>query len=246
MDWLLDMVGRIRYITLHLIHILSMSSHRINKSEKACRMQNMATKSSHVIAGIDEAGRGALAGPVVAGCCYIPCHLRVIHTLPFMAWKPVGTDISIADSKKLQPLEREKSFKWINEECPYGIGVVAAKEIDECGILEATHNAMQIALTELQKDITPTVLFIDGRDKFFFTIPKISIIKGDETEACIAAASILAKVIRDRLMTEYAQRFPLYGFESHKGYGTEYHRDAILKYGPCDIHRSTFCLVSNS
>ncbi|MBI2523751.1 ribonuclease HII [Candidatus Peregrinibacteria bacterium] len=147
-----------------------------------------------VIVGIDEAGRGPLAGPVVAGACVdyknFPPHL-------------------IQDSKQLTPDEREKAFLWIQEYCTYGIGISDASEIDRIGILEATQKAMQDALAEVAKTVIPTYVLIDGRDHFWFDYSHSSIIGGDQKEPCISAASIVAKVTRDRWMIETAHRqFP--------------------------------------
>jgi len=180
-----------------------------------------------VIVGLDEAGRGPLAGPVVAAAC---------HLDPTTSNMPC-----IADSKQLSSEQREEAYTWITSHCPHGIGIVESKVIDAHGILEATQRAMHAALAELKKIIQPTYLLIDGRDKFWFDYPNSKVIKGDELEPCIAAASILAKVTRDRLMVKAANTFPQYGFQSHKGYGTPEHLTAIRKYGLSSFHRRTFC-----
>ncbi len=181
--------------------------------------------TSPVIVGIDEAGRGALAGPVVAAACI----LRV-HKVPAF----------IRDSKQLTPEERETAFGWIASHCAYGVGMTDAREIDASGILPATEKAMQKAVAELSDIVQPTYLLIDGRDKFWFDLPHSSIIRGDETEPCISAASIIAKVTRDRLMMEYHAKFPLYGFDDHKGYGVPMHFELLKQHGSCDLHRKTF------
>jgi len=181
--------------------------------------------SSPIIAGIDEAGRGSLAGPVVAAACV----LQVQRVPPF-----------IRDSKQLSPDQREEAFGWIAAHCAYGIGIVEAREIDAFGILAATEKAMQKAVKELSDLVSPTYLLIDGRDKFWFDKPHSSIVRGDETEPCISAASIIAKVTRDRLMIEYHERFPRYGFDVHKGYGVPMHFETIRAHGPCMLHRTTF------
>jgi ribonuclease HII len=185
----------------------------------------MALKA--VIAGIDEAGRGALAGPVVAAACVLSAGKRRLP--PF-----------IRDSKKLTPEGREEAYAWIIAHCTYGIGMAEALFIDANGILAATERAMQQAVEELRKSIAPTYLLVDGRDKFWFDYPHSSIIRGDETEPCISAASIIAKVTRDRIMEREHQRFPLYGFEEHKGYGAPAHLEAIRIHGPSPLHRTTF------
>ncbi len=186
----------------------------------------LSYKQSAVIVGIDEAGRGALAGPVVAGACLLPEGFR---------WKKL-----IKDSKQLTFDERERAFAWIEVNCIYGYGLSTAKEIDSMGILSATEKAMQDAIAMLAKKKTPTYLLVDGRDKFWFDYPHTSIIRGDETEACISAGSIVAKVTRDRMMIEYANRFPHYGFDQHKGYGVPEHIAAIHKHGPCTLHRRLY------
>ena len=178
-----------------------------------------------VIVGLDEAGRGALAGPVVAGACML-CPELSDHSF-------------IQDSKKLTPEIREEAYAWITENCTWGVGIVKASVIDDEGILAATEQAMQKALAVIEKEITPTYLIIDGRDKFWFNYPHSSVIRGDESEVCIAAASILAKITRDRLMIKYAKKHS-YGFEEHKGYGTTDHFAAIQKNGVSPMHRKTF------
>ena len=124
--------------------------------------------------------------------------------------------------------------------CTYGFGIVEASDIDRLGILGATERAMQEAVAMLRKSVTPTYLLIDGRDKFWFDYPHSSIIRGDESEPCISAASIVAKVTRDRLMRERSKEFPLYGFEIHKGYGVPDHLAQLRNCGPCALHRKTF------
>lgn len=179
-----------------------------------------------VIVGVDEAGRGAIAGPVVAGACILPEG----KSIPTM----------IRDSKMLTPEKREKAYAWIEEHCISGYGIVDAKQIDAHGILACTEKAMQEAVAEIAKHITPTYLLVDGRDAFWFDYPKSSIIKGDEKEPCISAASIVAKVTRDRIMIDYARTFPQYHFSQHKGYGTSNHIECIENHGPCTLHRNTF------
>ncbi|MDD5623435.1 MAG: ribonuclease HII [Candidatus Peribacteraceae bacterium] len=185
----------------------------------------MTRSSSAVIAGIDEAGRGALAGPVVAAACVL--NAVSLHPL-------------IRDSKQLTPEEREEAFCWIASHCAYGIGLVEAQDIDKNGILAATEKAMQIAVRELSEIMEPTYLLVDGRDKFWFNLPHSSLIRGDEIEPCISAASIVAKVTRDRLMTEYARKWPTFGFDDHKGYGVPQHLEAIRQHGASPLHRQTF------
>lgn len=176
------------------------------------------------IAGVDEAGRGPLAGPV--------CAAAVI----------LGEDTfieGINDSKKLTEKRREELFDIIREKAiAYNICMVDEKRIDEINILNATYEAMNGAVNGLH--ITPDYVLIDGNRIGGMTLPHETVVKGDAKSVSIAAASILAKVSRDRLITKMAEQYPEYGFEKHKGYGTAAHNEAILKYGPCPIHRRTF------
>ncbi len=196
-----------------------------------------------IIAGIDEAGRGALAGPVVAGACVLPFSLfRRKSASP--QWSPnknaCPDDCLIADSKKLSSEQRERAYQWITASCHYGIGIASHAMIEKEGILAATEHAMQRALLLLQRTCAPTFLLIDGRDHFWFDLPHSSVIRGDAIEPCIAAASILAKVTRDRLMCMHDRLTSLYGFAEHKGYGTAAHIHAIRTRGPSSIHRMSF------
>jgi ribonuclease HII len=184
------------------------------------------TTKSAIIAGIDEAGRGALAGPVVAGACILPTGIP----LPRF----------IRDSKKLTPNMREEAFTWIAAHCMYGEGIVDAAFIDRYGILPATEKAMQDAVEALARTCRPTYLLVDGRDKFWFDYPHTAIIDGDDLEPCISAASIVAKVTRDRLMVGQDTCFPDYGFAIHKGYGTPEHFEALRIRGVSSLHRQTF------
>lgn len=178
-----------------------------------------------IIAGIDEAGRGALAGPVVAAACILP--KANLHPL-------------IRDSKQLTHEQRLEAYTWICANCSYGVGSSSASFIDSDGILTATEKAMQNAVSELSEKHTPTYLLVDGRDKFWFDYPHSSLIRGDQIEPCIAAASIIAKVTRDLIMIKNADTFPMYGFKEHKGYGTPLHFAALKKNGTCELHRLTF------
>lgn len=185
------------------------------------------------IAGLDEAGRGALAGPVVAGAVILPldkpeCLLRLRD---------------VDDSKKVNAYLREELFEVItsNALC-YGIGVVGASEIDSNGIIAATKLAMQYALTALNPDAQ--YLLIDGRIALkSISIPQQSLIRGDSKSLSIASASILAKVMRDRIMIAMDCKHPQYGFSRHKGYGTVFHRKAIEKFGPISEHRFSFAPI---
>lgn len=176
-----------------------------------------------LIAGMDEAGRGPLAGPVTAACC-IPDLSSIIS--------------GINDSKKLSPKKRNELFEAIiGNAIGFRIIDVDEKEIDETNILVATKKAMRTAVAQLTP--APEILLVDAV-KEDFGVPSRAIIHGDALSYCIGAASILAKVHRDRLMDEYAEKYPEYGFEKHKGYGTAYHIEMLKKYGPCPIHRKTF------
>lgn len=194
--------------------------------------------SNTVIIGIDEAGRGPLAGPVVAGAVHL-AHPCIAHQKG--GWSPENMpNIRLFDSKELTEEEREHAYTWITTQCPFGIGSASAQEIDEIGILEATNKAMQEAVSMLAVHVTPTYLLIDGRDAFWFDYPHSSLIKGDSLEPSIAAASIIAKVTRDRIMAEADATYPLYGFAGHKGYGSPQHIEIIQKHGPCALHRQTY------
>ena len=204
----------------------------------------MASFGNHaVIVGVDEAGRGPLAGPVVAGACVIGCEL-FRRRRSFPAWSPhrriPKRDCLIADSKALTEDLREAAYGWITEYCAFGVGMVAAEEIDRIGILGATERAMQLAVAMVAERVAPTCLLVDGRDAFWFDYPHISIVRGDRTEPCIAAASIVAKVTRDRWMIEAGRTFPHFAFERHKGYATDLHVRALKEHGPCPLHRRSF------
>lgn len=176
------------------------------------------------IAGIDEAGRGPLAGPVVAAACILPQQIPV-----------PGLD----DSKKLSEKTRNKIFESMVAKVPHGFGIVDAKLIDEINILQATFLAMQKAVSELEADY----YLIDGNRCFESDIPAEAIVKGDARCRSIALASVFAKVKRDRIMAEYDTLYPEYGFEAHKGYGTRRHKEALEELGPCPIHRLSFAPV---
>jgi ribonuclease HII len=177
-----------------------------------------------LISGIDEAGRGPLAGPVVAAAVVLP--KRVI--LP-----------GVTDSKCLTPAQREELDKKIRlRAAAIGVGVVDNLEIDRINILQATFRAMMAAVDQL--GIQPDFLLIDGPYKLPLAIEQKGIPQGDSLSLSIASASIIAKVHRDRVMCEYHELFPHYGFDSHKGYATARHYEAIREHGPCPLHRMTF------
>jgi ribonuclease HII len=188
-----------------------------------------------VIVGVDEAGRGPLAGPVVAGAVHLPREPKKTRR---GGWEIDG--VRLFDSKQLTDAERDESYAWITANCPWGVALSTALDIDEKGIMASNESAMQRAVAMLAETVKPTYLLVDGRDKYWFDYVHSSLIEGDAKEACIAAASIVAKVTRDRMMLAYAKEFPLYGFESHKGYAAPLHIDALKTHGPCAIHRRSF------
>lgn len=177
-----------------------------------------------VICGVDEAGRGPLAGPVYAAAVILPEHLDI-----------PGLD----DSKKLTDKRRRELMPIIKEQAiAYGIGIATEKEIDEINILQATFLAMERAIAQLNGKAD--FALIDGNREKDFGLPVMTVVKGDSRSANIAAASILAKVSRDDYMEEMAEKYPEYGFEIHKGYGTKAHYEALRTYGHCPLHRVTF------
>lgn len=199
--------------------------------EEKARIQMMKTFENDYIeyeyvGGIDEVGRGPLAGPVVAAVVVLPKDCEILY---------------VNDSKKLSEKKREELYDIIlREAVDYGIGIVYQDEIDELNILQATYKAMRIAISHLAKK--PNVLLNDavtipGIDEDIIQVP---IIKGDAKSLSIAAASIVAKVTRDRMMVEYAKEYPQYGFDGNKGYGAKAHIDAIKEIGPCPLHRRSF------
>ena len=176
------------------------------------------------ICGVDEAGRGPLAGPVCAAAVILPDHLEIP---------------GLNDSKKLTDKKRRELFPIIKEQAlAYGIGFASEAEIDELNILQATYLAMQRAIDTLEGKAE--FALIDGNRAKDFGLPLQTVIKGDSLSASIAAASVLAKVSRDDVMLEMAQKYPQYGFEVHKGYGTKAHYEALRNYGASPIHRATF------
>ncbi len=181
------------------------------------------------VAGIDEAGRGPLAGPVTAAAVILPkgfCH-----------------DL-LDDSKKLSEKKRELIYEDLmaDKGVLWGYSFADADEIDEINILKATHAAMARAARQLEMD--PVYFLIDGLAVPNFPFASEGIVKGDGKSLSIAAASIIAKVVRDRKMLEYAEEFPEYGFERHKGYGTKFHLEALREHGPTKIHRQSFAPVA--
>jgi len=178
----------------------------------------------HRIAGVDEVGRGPLAGPVIAAAVILPRD---------------GIKERLFDSKRISAKKREHLYETILAEAQgVGIGIIGHEEIDRINILQATRRAMALAITNLP--FPPDFILIDGAQGITVPIPQKPIRKGDQLCNSIAAASIIAKVTRDRMMLECHQRYPQYNFLRHKGYGTKEHRKAIERFGVCELHRKTF------
>ena len=175
------------------------------------------------IAGVDEAGRGPLAGPVVAAAV-------ILKTFSFRE--------RIDDSKKLSAKRREKAYDEIVKKSAVGVGIVDEKTIDKVNIYQATKIAMKMAIDDLK--VSPEYVIVDGNMKIATKCPIKCIVGGDSKSLSIAAASIVAKVTRDRIMLKYDSVYPQYGFARHKGYGTRFHINALRDYGPSPIHRNSF------
>lgn len=201
------------------------SNEENQRLKKLCKYEEEAFSLGYeLIGGIDEVGRGPLAGPVVAATVILPRDAKIP---------------GINDSKKLSFHQRERLCKTIsNLIIDWGIGIVDEQIVDEINILQATYLAMEKAIKSLKSK--PHFLLVDGFKIPQIDIPQKPIIKGDQLSISIQSASILAKVIRDRIMIEYDNEFPQYGFAKHKGYGTSLHIESIKKYGICKIHRRSF------
>jgi ribonuclease HII len=211
-------------------NLVAKARRQIEDHEKECvRMERMFVYEKQYaeysyICGIDEVGRGPLAGPVVAGAVILPkdCHLLYLN-----------------DSKQLTAKKREELYPQIMEQAvAVGLGFVSPERIDEINILQATYEAMREAIHKL--GVKPDILLNDAVTIPHVTIRQVPIVKGDAKSASIAAASIVAKVTRDRLMAQYDELYPQYGFASNMGYGASAHIDALKKYGPTPIHRRSF------
>lgn len=211
-----------------------MSKFKLDECERKRLKKLMSYERKHhkagskAVAGVDEAGRGPLAGPVVAAVCILPQSTLISQ---------------IDDSKKLSSKLRTEIYERLlsDRKIHYGIGIIDSLEIDRINIYQATIQAMLMAVKQLK--ILPDCLLVDGLALPHPTIPVEKIIKGDQLSQSIAAASIIAKVTRDRIMLDYHEQWPVYGFSQHKGYGTQKHRDALRKHGPCPIHRRSFKLI---
>ena len=187
--------------------------------------QRLRKKGFKAIAGVDEAGRGPLAGPVVAAACILPANLYIEH---------------LNDSKKVTKERREKIFSELTSRLDvfYAVAIVDVMRIDEINILRASLEAMQIAVNNLKKK--PDFVLFDGNFAPKIDIAHKAIIKGDSLSISIAAASVIAKYTRDKIMEDLDKKYPAYGFINHKGYGTKKHREVLENIGPCAIHRKTF------
>ncbi|MBN1354403.1 MAG: ribonuclease HII [Candidatus Omnitrophica bacterium] len=200
------------------------SAIRLRRCRPTLRHELKAHKAGYrVIAGLDEAGRGPLAGPVVAACL-------ILHDTNFKQ--------KIADSKALTARGRLLAYEEIVEKASFGIGIVSHRAIDKINIYQATIRAMESAVKNL--GVKPDFLLVDGVVKLGLKHAQSRIIKGDTKSLTIACASIVAKVTRDRIMCEYHKKYPQYGFSRHKGYGTREHFSCLAKHGPSPIHRYTF------
>jgi len=186
--------------------------------------QRFAREGAGLVAGVDEAGRGPLAGPVVAAAVVLPFDFHAEH---------------IDDSKRLNGVQRQRLYEEISN-LAVSVSWVSVSErvVDEAGILNATHIAMRDAVEALSS--VPSLVIVDGREVPRMKVPQAAFPKADSTFLSVAAASIVAKFVRDALMDEAHERFPQYGFNVHKGYGTKQHIEALLRYGPCSLHRRSF------
>lgn len=210
--------------------LILQASKRVEAYEKEClRMEEMfhyerLYPEVNYIGGIDEVGRGPLAGPVVACCVILPKDCDILY---------------LNDSKQVPEKKREELYdEIIAKAVSYGIGIVSHEVIDEINILQATYEAMRQAIESMS--VKPEHLLVDAVKIPGISIPQRGIIKGDAKSASIAAASIVAKVTRDRMMVELDQKYPGYGFAKNKGYGSSEHIEALKTNGPCEIHRRTF------
>lgn len=183
-------------------------------------------KGIYIIGGVDEVGRGPLVGNVVAACCVLPKNFKLD---------------GLTDSKKLSEKKRNEYYEYIINNCiAYGIGEVSPSEIDKINIYEASRKAMMIAISKVMEKVKLEHVLVDAMPLIDLDIPSTSIIKGDLKSISISAASVLAKVTRDRQMYDLDKKYPMYGFKDHKGYPTKKHIDAINKYGILDMYRKSY------
>ena len=195
--------------------------------EMLCYERQARDEGFNVIAGVDEVGRGPLAGPVVASAAILP---------PDAGWSEIN------DSKSLSEDQRRRAFGIITAVADIGVGVVSVEEIDRTNIQKANYLAIRLAIEDLAH--TPDVVLIDGRLTAGLKMPQRAIVKGDKRSMSIAAASIIAKVLRDHMMLEFDKKYPQYKFAKHKGYGTAEHLARIKRFGICPIHRRSFAPVT--
>jgi ribonuclease HII len=198
--------------------------------------KRLLRKGKKIIAGVDEVGRGALAGPVLA-CAVVYRSESILE-----AWDLLGDEIN--DSKLLPPTKRSYLFTRIKEFAFFGVGKIQSRMIDRINILQATRMAMREAVLSLP--VRPDVLLVDGNIKLDIPIPQYQIISGDRTSFVISSASILAKVIRDRIMERLHNFYTPYNFRKNKGYGTKEHLESLYKYGPSPVHRLSFAPVRDA
>lgn len=207
------------------------------KYEKKCWNEGLKT-----VVGVDEAGRGPLAGPVVAGAVVIfPANLDRIDKDPLFKL--------VRDSKTLSSRQREKAYDFVTGNFPFGVGLSGHETIDRVNILQASFLAMKKAISDVKGKLEGNVeaLLVDGRSVIpNISIRQLNIINGDRLAFSISAASIVAKVTRDRLMIDLHKKYPEYGFDRHKGYGTKLHFEMLEKHGPCGIHRKSFRLAKRA
>ena len=219
---------------------------KIATFEKEKELQSSAYD---IIVGVDEVGRGPLAGPVVAGACVIKDIADFDSVSDEGQWK------LIRDSKLLSEKQREETFAFVREKFFVGVGKCSPKAIDEINILQATFLAMKKAFDAMEREMDESnvydnaqtmMVMIDGNQLLpNFVREQMTVAKGDQISKSIAAASIIAKVIRDKMMEGYDKKYPQYGFARHKGYGTKVHIEALQKYGATKIHRKSFKPVAN-
>lgn len=202
-----------------------MTREEINKIDNWKYEKELYSKGINYIGGVDEVGRGPLIGPVVAACCVLPLDFKLD---------------GLTDSKKISEKKREEFYDYIVNNClAYGIGQVGPEEIDEINIYEASRKAMMIAIDKVRKQISLEHVLVDAMP-LDLDIPSTSIIKGDLKSISISAASIIAKVTRDRMMIELDKKYPEYDFKGHKGYPTRKHYDALNKYGLIEGYRKSY------
>ncbi len=236
-----ELVWNLKYkIVIKIIYMTKINDEKLNAERLRLKeMSEYENKySEYLIAGIDEAGRGPLAGPVVAACVVLDKTKEILY---------------INDSKKISEKKRNLLYDEIIEKSiAYGVGIVDEKVIDNINILEATHIAMKEAYEKADnmcKEKTGkniNMLFVDALIIKNVDIKQVDIVHGDALSLSIAAASIIAKVTRDRMMMDYDKKYPEYGFAKHKGYGTKFHMEKLKEIGPCDIHRKSFLSFLNN